>query len=512
MPTTTVKLVKMRLKGRLCTSGSRLARMSQICLSVAVILASVFSSLAVQSAPAPPIQARITVSAPESAELRIELELPSAAERLSFRNSYGDVLSLGDRVTRIEASNEDGTAVALQKLAPGEFQAANKFTRVSYYLRIAQPARPGHMSRISWLTREQGLLMLADLLPQISLDKNRTSVQVVFQVPPGWSIAAGVKAQGTQGPQQYLTDDPDKAVFLIGPSLRQRSRQIGSTEFSLVTSGKWPFSEDDALKISQKLIEEYARVTGYELRTRSTLMLIPFSGKVGPEQWAAETRGNNVVLLLGNNASRKRVLARLALVLSHELFHLWVPNSLALDGDYDWFFEGFTLYQALRTDFRLKWIDFDDYLETIARVNESYLRSRPEHELSLIAASERRWTSPSSLVYDKGMLAAFVYDLFLRKLTNCSETSEDVYGHLFRVRSTGQLNANETIIDVLGRHAELEHFTREYVKGVDRIDLQSAIQPYGLQVRRENQKVTLAPAKDLSNDQKRLLKCLRARK
>ena len=87
--------------------------------------------------------------------------------------------------------------------------------------------------------------------------------------------------------------------------------------------------------------------------------------------------------------------------MSHELFHLWVPNSLQLAGDYDWFFEGFTLYQALRTDLRLGLISFNDYLETIARVYDSYLAASDRDALSLIEASERRWTTSSSLVYEK---------------------------------------------------------------------------------------------------------------
>ena len=65
------------------------------------------------------------------------------------------------------------------------------------------------------------------------------------------------------------------------------------------------------------------------------------------------------MLLMGTGGSRKQRLNRLGILLSHELFHLWVPNSLSLDGDYDWFFEGFTLYLALLTDVRLGLISFD---------------------------------------------------------------------------------------------------------------------------------------------------------
>jgi predicted metalloprotease with PDZ domain len=82
---------------------------------------------------------------------------------------------------------------------------------------------------------------------------------------------------------------------------------------------------------------------------------------------------------------------QLGIIFTHELLHLWVPNALQLQGDYDWFFEGFTLYTALVTALELKFINLNEYLATLARVYDAYL-SRPD-ELSLIDASERRWTT-----------------------------------------------------------------------------------------------------------------------
>ena len=48
-----------------------------------------------------------------------------------------------------------------------------------------------------------------------------------------------------------------------------------------------------------------------------------------------------------------------------------MPNSLKLEGDYDWFFEGFTLYTALRTALELAVIDFKEMLNTLGRVYDS---------------------------------------------------------------------------------------------------------------------------------------------
>ena len=50
------------------------------------------------------------------------------------------------------------------------------------------------------------------------------------------------------------------------------------------------------------------------------------------------------------------------------------------------------------------------------RASMTRIMSAPDsRQFSLIEASERRWTTRSSLVYDKGMLVAFIYDLSLEE-------------------------------------------------------------------------------------------------
>jgi predicted metalloprotease with PDZ domain len=344
--------------------------------------------------------------------------------------------------------------------------------------------------------------MLADLMPQLTGGFSATLV--TLDVPTGWTVASNTKNEGSQ----FSTDDPENAAFLVGPSLHENRQQLGATNFSFVMSGEWPISDKDVMKIAGKIIEEYSRVTQFELKSNAVLMLIPYPGDAGPESWSAETRGNDVLLLLGRKASRKRVLSRLGIVLSHELFHLWVPNSLKLEGDYDWFFEGFTLYQALRMDLRLGLISFDDYLQTIASVYDSHLSAVDHDKLSLTEASGRRWTTSSSLVYEKGMLAGFVYDLSLRKLSDCRASVDDVYRDLFALPATGQRNANETIIAALSKPDGLQAFARDYVESAGKIDLDSVLSAYGIQLRRGSSGTKLTVRRDLSKEQRKLLKCI----
>lgn len=453
------------------------------------------------------LRARIIVTSPASASIRLEVELPGAVSVLSFRNTYGGVLGLGERIENVEASNAHGEVVAVRKLAPGEFQGAEEFTRVSYNVNLTVPPQPVQMSHVSWINRDHGLLMPADLFPQSAKSSTKSAAEIQLDVPAGWTVSSNLRNERVG---HYSTNDSDKAIFLIGPSLRATNRRIGSANFSIITSGQWPFSGDEVFKLAGKIIEGYSKVTGTALKRDSFLMLIPFPEEAGPERWSAETRDNNVVLLLGRQG-RPKILGKLGIVLSHELFHLWVPNSLKLDGDYDWFFEGFTLYQALRMDLRLGLISFTDFLETIARVYDSYLSSMDHVRLSLIEASERRWTTSPSLVYDKGMLVAFIYDLTLRNQSDCKASLDDVYRELFRQSSTGQGSANETIINLLRQRPGMESFPKRYIEGAGGIDLVSVLAGYGFQVQQGGSGVKatkIAIASDLSKQQRKVLGCL----
>jgi predicted metalloprotease with PDZ domain len=457
------------------------------------------------NAEAQTLHVRISVVSVEPARIRIDTEFPQATNVLSFRNAYGGVLGLGERIEMVEAIRPNGESVRAQQLAPGEFKNAEAFARFKYEVNVTEPLRPAQMSHVSWVNREHGLLMLADLLPSATSNSGGfTTALISVDAPAGWMVTSNAKREGLQ----FSTDDLDNTVFLIGPAVQEKSHQLGANNLSIITSGKWPISDKDASKIAGTLIEEYSRITGVNLKRKAVLMLLPFPGEAGPESWTAETRGNDVVLLLGRKATRKRVLSRLGIVLTHELFHLWVPNSLKLAGDYDWFFEGFTLYQALRMALRLGLISFDDYLATIARVYDSYLSSVDHDSLSLITASERRWTTAAPLVYEQGMLVAFLYDLLLRSLSDCRASLDDVYRGLFRLPATGHGNANEIIIKLLSEPSGLESFGKDYIENAGKIELDSAVSTYGVQVERGNTGTRLAVSREPNKAQRKLLRCI----
>jgi predicted metalloprotease with PDZ domain len=381
-----------------------------------------------------------------------------------------------------------------------------KVSTFSYEIHLEERSRLAELSHVSWINQERGFLMLADLLPRLGRESLVPSpVTIEFKLPEGWTVASALLPDKDQ---QYTAANIDSAVFYIGRGLRETRVRADSMDLALVTSGDWAFADSDALKLAGKIVKEHSKLTKHRLYGRSVVLLAPFNVVVGPERWTADTRGASVVLLLGSNASARALLARLGVVLAHEIFHLWVPNTLALEGDYDWFFEGFTLYQALLTCLRLNLIKFDDYLATMARVYDSY-RSLPDHDkLSLIDASERRWTAAPSFVYDKGMLVAFIHDLRLRQLTRNRTSGADIYPELFRTGATGPGHANEVIMSILNRPPGMKQFFERYVQNPGDIALDPTLAPYGLRVETKDFRTRILINKELTVEQGRLLRSL----
>lgn len=476
----------------------RLLRITQRTLPAILLL------LLAEGVPAQSLKVRASVTSLSPARVLVEAE-GTLTDTWSFRNIYAGISGLGYRVDNFKAEAL-GEAVSVRNLAPGEFRSGKEVSTFSYAIRLEERSRLAELSHVSWINQERGFLMMTDLLPRLGrAGLSPSPVTFEFKLPSGWTVASALTPDKNQ---RYTVSNIDGAVFYLGRDLRETRLRVDAMELALITSGEWAFADGDALEIAARIIEEHSKLAKHRLSGRSVILLAPFNGAIGPERWTAETRDASVVLLLGSNASSRALLARLGVVLAHELFHFWVPNKLALAGDYDWFFEGFTLYQALLACVRIKLVKFDGYLETMARVYDSY-RSQPDHDkLSLIEASERRWTANPNFVYDKGMLVAFIHDLKLRHLTRSAMSGADLYPQLFRKGMPGSGDANELIMPLLNQPAGMGRFSEQYVQTPGGIALDSLLAPYGLRVETREFRTRILINTELTGEQSRLLRSL----
>lgn len=440
---------------------------------------------------------KVSVSATDLA--RIDLHFARPVKSWSFLNAYGGTIDLGSRILDPEARGIDGQTIQVRNVAPGEFRSGEAAVNLSYRVRLTIP-RADDVAHVSWLTPQYGLLMLADLLPR---ELSTGEIFAEFSLPNTWGIQTSA---GRNEKRQFVVPDPVKAVFLVGESLRNVNRVIEGMNLVFAFSGNWPFQDDKAANAASRLLKKYFELTGFKLSGKSIVIIAPIPLTGSALSWTAETRGSTVLLLLDSHASFRNWIAQLEVIFTHELFHLWVPNSLRLAGDYDWFFEGFTLYQALLTARESKLISFQGYLDTLGRVYDSY-RSNADH-LSLIEASERRWTGSNSAVYDKGMLVAFLYDLMLREESNGKAGLSEKYRGLFREYSTKAANGNEAIMSILISSSATGEFLRSHVESKKSLDLEALLNRYGLLVDSGGSQTHLRVADNPGKDQIRLLRTL----
>ena len=437
------------------------------------------------------VRSRVTISITKPGEIKIEAELSRPLNSWSFRNAYAGVLGIAERVDAFRAQD-----AFVKKAATGEFRSDRGVSKISYTVKLSEPTI-ADVSHVSWLVGDRGFLMFADLIP---LECETLSAR--FVVPLGWTVESSIRREADSG---YDVDDPEKAVFFLGGSLSKVSSTVDGIPLDIVLSGAWPFKGAGVLKPATRVLQKYRALTGFPLSGKSMIMIAPLPVTDGSTKWKAETRGSTLVLLIDPNGF-ERWRGQLTVVFTHELLHLWVPNSLLLEGDYDWFFEGFTLYTALRSALDLRVIDFKEFLNTLAGVYDTY-QSHPD-TLSLIDESERRWASSGTQVYVKGMLVAFLYDLMIRKESGGKTTLADRYRDLFRLNVTDRANGNEAIIGLLGSTPALSEFMKSYVGNITKVELERILPAYGLSLGSTGKSSQLRVGRELNEDQKRLLQSM----
>lgn len=481
-------------------------RQIRLFLRYAALFVLLFLVCHASIAQAQSIDASISIISVAPARLKVEGALPNGTNVWSFRNTYASVIGIGDRIENLTLFDAQGITVPVRKLAPGEWKADGAATRFSYEVKPDVPVMATDAAYVSWLTADYGFLMLGDLLPlSPGGDGKATSVRLSLALPSGWS-AGSTETKGAGG--RYEVRDMERAVFFVGQNLREKRASPGTMDFTFMTTGEWAFTDEDAARMAASILKEHAETFGGTLQERAMLVLAPFPRPMGAERWSAETRGNTVVLLSGRSPSKTAALARLSVPLTHELFHLWVPNGIGLDGDYDWFYEGFTMYQAMRAAGRLNLLEFQDFLNAIGRAFDAYQSARDRDKFSLLDSSRRRWTGSPALIYNKGMLVAFLYDLMLRQKTGGKRSLDDVYRQLFRRQRETQVRAdgNATVLSALNESADMREFTRRYVEGASAIDLGTLVAPFGLRVENGGVRTQVVVADSLKREQRDLLR------
>lgn len=464
-----------------------------------------------------------SIASAQTSSIRMEV-VPSTPGRLlieasgppsstwSFPDSYGGALGLASRVEKFQLFDSQDREISVRKLAPGQFASDHPATKFKYEMQISPPARASDAALVSWLDSDRGVLMIGDLLPAFQPHRPdyRSRISVRLELPSGW-VAHSTEAKNSSG--EFDVADADRALIAIGRKLRASTRPILDKSFTFVTDEQWAFADYEALDLAVRVLRLHSEVAGALPCRSSELLLLPFSQNANPNKWSAQTRGCTVTLLMGKLPSKVAAQSQLGLALTHELFHLWIPNALALSGDYDWFYEGFTMYQAVRAAVRLDFLTFQQFLNSIA---DAYYGSAAAdiQNLSLVEASKRRWTTGGSAVYSKAMVVAFLYDLNLRSQNKGKRSLDDVYRKIFRDHlkksesSPADVDGNALLISALRSELPTPDFAGKFITSPAAIDLPQELSPFGLTVEQIGLRTHIFVSEHLTSRQRDLLRQL----
>lgn len=417
----------------------------------------------------------------------------------SFLKSYTNIENLGARISDVNLFDKDGKKINYKKLIDGEFLAESDFQAWNYKVNLSVPKNIAATAHISWVSDEQGILMLGDLLPEFG---EKTSAKIAFEVPKDWKIST---VENRLSENVFEVSDVEKTIFYIGKNWREKETAIGDVKLNLIISGDWQVSDDEAFQTASNIFVFYEKLFGTKSFEKAQIFLGKFPREVKTGRWEAETRGANVTIFSSEMPFKTQSLQRLHEQLRHEIFHFWLPNGVNLSGNYDWFYEGFALYQSLKTALAMNRIRFDDFLDTLSRAYS--IDTLQSQRTSLIEASKNRWNGANTQVYARGMLVAFLIDIALLRKSKGKNSLSEILREIYRKHNFSALrqDGNAAILNIFQSHAELQPIIEKYVKGKENIAWQTDLEAIGIESATENLATKLKLKVKLSGRQKDLL-------
>lgn len=437
----------------------------------------------------------LKISFAEDNEVFIYGEIPALRLRkVSFLKDYAGFSQLNRRFKDIRFFGK-GYEVFYKEISPGVFAADEEIASFSYRVDLSVDEK-ALIASISWIKESLGLLSMNDL---VFLELQGQSARISFEVPEEWKIFSN-EERFTE--KIFLARKLGSSIFLIGKSISSRSFYLNGKAFELVFAGEWKFNEE-AIASVREIFSWYQDKIGRNAFSKIHLFFVYNEQSKLFNKWSAETRNGTILIISSPSFFDSNAMNLFNEQIRHELLHLWIPNSLNLKGSYDWFFEGFIVYYALKTGVLLGQIRFDDYLSAISNA----LNLSKKKRISMIEASLRRWYDSNDIVYSKGLIVAFLFDLELSQKDRSG--LENLFRRLIRQHGSstrGLGDGNTTVIKMLSEIDAV--LVKRYVEGSEEVDLKEKAGLFGIEVGERDGKIYLQVSKSLSDRQKELLERL----
>ena len=441
---------------------------------------------------------------PDNHSLKIQYQLmkvaPNSNIELRFLDRFAGIENLSERVSTLRIKDENDQRLLPEISGNGLYRFSSRnssLIKINFEMRLSQvreAARdPGNYALTSSLSREAGFLLLADLLPEICISNQcqNNNLQFSLQLPAEWSAAS----TESKTSDFYTISDWHKATIFIG-KLRKKTLQANQMKIEVAIAGQHLIRDEEVTNIAKAIADEQSKMLGTINKNNYLVTLAPFPIPITGLRSSALTRGRTVIMMMNAEPNEKLALRHFQKHLAHEMFHYYLPEGFNVRENFDWFWEGFTRYIALLTLHRLRMFDLPVMLEEMSYEYQFYSNNPLRNKLSLIDLSPEKFANPASyeLIYHKGTLVAWLYDLELRTQTEGHKNVLTVMRDLYQTYGNNQQEiGNREIVEALGKAAKLNSFTNDYIKGTKEIDLTERLKKYGLSVEGNVTKLSIKP-------------------
>ena len=419
---------------------------------------------------------------------------------LAFLREVAGARGLGERISVRSLTDRAGREIQFKKLMAGEYLADNDIVGWKYEILLTPQGMPSSLAHVSWLDPDNGLLMLDDLLPQVG----PVPAKLSFDIPDSWPV---ITTERLLSRGIFAVRDIEKAVFIIAKKDWRLMSQYHVQDhlIGLFVSGDWRFPTSDVGKMTGSIISGYSELFGVVPSFGSQIAIFRMPPNVPFDRWEAETRGSTVVIVSSDMPFETQSQQRLHEQLRHEMFHLWIPNGVNLSGNYDWFYEGFALYQSLKMGVASNRIRFDDLLDTLGRA----ITADRTHSngISLIDTSKDRFGGSNSTVYARGMVVAFLCDLAMLDKSKGKRSVENLLREIYKKHhnSTVRTDGNDAVLAIFASYPELKPIVDRYIKAGDAIAADEYLRPAGIETNTQNSVTSLRVLPKPDSRQKDLL-------
>ena len=416
-----------------------------------------------------PTLAKVNGRRDASGEARLPYFLP-------FMSAYAGVSGIDKRILDLKAFDKDGIELPLER-SGAEYHAQRSIESWNCVVDLSPIKQTTAATHLSWLGTDGGIFILDDIIPYVVASHMRgQSARIKFELPDGWKVLTTEKSDG-QG--VFQVPNLERTVFVVGKGWSEQTISRRGGSINLSSKGDWKFTDSDAAAAITEVVEYYSSLVGPAPSGNNQIVMYKFPFDVQPGEWEADTRGSTVTIASSDMPYKSQSLQRLHEQLRHEIFHLWIPNGVNLTGNYDWFYEGFALYQSLKMGVAVNRIRFDDYLETLSRAYA--IDARQSNKTSMIESSRNRWNGSNTDVYARGMLVAFLCDVAMLDASKGKRSTTDLLREIYSKhgREAKPEDGNAAILAIMRRYPELTSIAGRYVTGAEKLEWAELIKAAG---------------------------------